>query len=56
MLIIPDITKTESTVIIILLYIVLKKITTNALSQRSQFIFKHIALGNHALRAQPTDY
>ena len=66
----------------LLLYIVLKKITTNALSQRSQFIFKHlkmynesrshsyfavceldiavraldIALGNHALRAQPTDY
>ena len=62
--------------------IVLKKITTNALSQRSQFIFKHlkmynesrshsyfavceldiavraldIALGNHALRAQPTVY
>ena len=47
--------------------IVLKKITTNALSQRSQFIFKFcelniavrtldIALGNHALRAQPTDY
>ena len=68
--------------IIVLFYIVLKKITTNALSQRSQFIFKHlkmynetrshsyfavceldiavraldIALGNHALRAQPTDY
>ena len=36
-LIIPDITKTES--IIVLLYIVLKKITANALSQRSQFIF-----------------
>ena len=52
-LIIPDITKTESNH---LLYIVLKKITTNALSQRSQFIFKHIALGNHALRTQPTDY
>ena len=102
-LIIPDITKTECK------YIVLKKITTNALSQRSQFIFKHlkmynrlyktikcrkvkciskkvslnlylqvichlggsmkriekpffavreldIALGNHALLAQPTDY
>ncbi|KAK2555497.1 E3 ubiquitin-protein ligase rnf213-alpha [Acropora cervicornis] len=58
------------------------KIATNALSKRSQFIFKHlkmynesrshsycavceldiaaraldIALGNHALRAQPTDY
>ena len=53
-LIIPYITKTESNNC--LLYIVLKKITTNALSQRSQFIFKHIAFGNHALRAQPTDY
>ena len=50
-----------------LLYIVLEKITTNALSLRSQFIFKvceldipvralDIALGNHALRVQPTDY
>ena len=53
-LIIPDITKTKSN-IIVLLYIVLKKIT-NTLLQRSQFIFKHIALGNHALRMQPTDY
>ena len=44
---------------IVLLYIVLKKITTNALSQRSQFIAVRaldVALGNHALRAQPTDY
>ena len=79
-LIIPDITKTESNNCFIIHF--LKKITTNALSQRSQFIFKHlkmynesrshsyfavceldiavraldIALGNHALRAQPTDY
>ena len=53
--------------IIVLLYIVLKQITTNALSHRTQFIFDtpcsyfavrelDIALGNHALRAQPTDY
>ena len=56
-LIIPDITKTESNNC--LLYIVLKKITTNALSQQSQFIAVRtldIALGNHALREQPTDY
>ena len=32
--------------IIVLLYIVLKKITTNALSQRSQFIFKHLEMYN----------
>ena len=42
-------------------------VTTNALSHRAQFIFDKpcsyfavreldIALGNHALRAQPTDY
>ena len=43
-------------IVLLYMYIVLKKITTNALSQRSQFIFKHIALGNHALRAEPTDY
>ena len=42
-LIIPDVTKPESNNIV-LLYIVLKKIMTSALSQRSQFIFKHIAL------------
>ena len=51
------ITLTET--LIVLLYIVLKKIMTNALSQRSQFIAVRaldIALGNHTLRAQPTDY
>ena len=32
--------------IIVLLHIVLKKITTNALSQRSQFIFKHLKMYN----------
>ena len=64
-LIISDITKPN--LIIVLLYIVLKQITTNALSHRTQFIFDtpcsyfavrelDIALGNHALRAQPTDY
>ena len=53
--------------IIVLLYIVLKQIMTNALSYRTQFIFDtpcsyfavrelDIALGNHALHAQPTDY
>ena len=61
-LIIPDVTKTTKTVIVIL-----KKLMTNALSQRSQNYFAvhelditvrklDIALGNHALRAQPTDY
>ena len=64
-LIISDITKPN--LIIVLLYIVLKKITTNTLSHRTQLIFDKpcsyfavreldIALGNHALRAQPTDY
>ena len=59
-----DITKPN--LIIVLLYIVLKKITTNALLHRTQFIFNNpcsyfavreidIALGNHALRTQPTD-
>ena len=52
-LIIPDITKTESNNCFIIHCF--EEITTNALSQRSQFIFKHIAVGNHALRAQPTD-
>jgi len=66
-LIVSDVTKTESTVIIVLLNIVLKKITTNALSHRRQFIFDKacsyfavreldIGLGNHALHVQPTDY
>ena len=47
--------------------IVLKQITANALLHRTQFIFDtpcsyfavrelDIALGHHALRAQPTDY
>ena len=64
-LIISDITKPN--LIIVLLYIVLKQITPNALSHRIQFIFDtpcsyfalrelDIALGNHTLRAQPTDY
>ena len=38
------------------IYIVLKKITTNALSQDIAVRALDIALGNHALRAQPTDY
>jgi len=38
---------------IVLLYIVLKKITTNAQSHGTLF---DVALWNHALRAQPTDY
>ena len=45
-LIIPDITKIESNNNIVLLYLVLKKITTNALLQRSQFIFKHLKMYN----------
>ena len=45
---IPDITK--SNLITVLLYIVLKKITTNKPSHRTQF---NIALKNHALHAQP---
>ena len=60
-----DITKTESNV---LLYIVLKQITTNALSHRTQFIFDAACSYftvvkltllleiTHILRAQPTDY
>ena len=66
-LIIPDITKTESNNCFV--YIVLKKITTNAAitESRSHSYFAvrkldiavrelDIALGNHALCAQPTDY
>ena len=52
-LIIPDNTKTSSNNCFIIHCF---EENTNALSQRSQFIFKHIALGNHALRAQPTYY
>ena len=48
-LIIQDITKTE--LIILLLYIVLKKITTNTLSQGT---LVDILIENHVLRAQPT--
>ena len=47
---IPDITK--SNLITVLSYIVLKKITTNKPSHRTQ---SNIALKNHALHAQPTD-
>ena len=65
-LIISDITKTESNNCFIQ-YIVLKQIKPNPLSHRTQFIFDtpcsyfavrelNIALGNHALRTQPTDY
>ena len=43
-LIIPDITKTESNNCFIIHC--LKKITTNALSQRSQFLFKHLKMYN----------
>ena len=50
-LIIPDITKTESNNC--LLYLVLKKITTNALSQRSQFIFKHLKMYRRSGRVAP---
>ena len=64
-LIIPDITKTESNNC--LLYIVLKKKLTYLLSYLllSYFAVREldiavrtldITLGNHALRAQPTDY
>ena len=64
-LIILDITKTKSNNCFITPCF-FKKITTNALSHRIQFIFDKpssyfavrefdIALGNHALRAQPTD-
>ena len=64
-LIIPDITKPN--LIIVLLYIVLKKTTTNALLKKrideTCFSFAvyetpltKTTLGNHALRAQPTDY
>ena len=60
-----DITKPN--LIIFLLYIVLKNITTNALLHRTQFIFGKlcsyyavrkldITLGNYALRAQLIDY
>ena len=60
-------TETLIILIIVLLYIVLKQIATNALSHRTQFIFDtpcsyfavlelDIPLGNHALRVQPTDY
>ena len=49
-LIISDITKTN--LLIVLLYSLLKKVTTNALSHRTQF---DGALGNDALRMQPTD-
>ena len=52
---------------IVLIFIFLKKIATIALSYRTQFMFDKpscyfavreldIVLGNHALRAQPTDY
>ena len=64
-LIIPDITKTEANNCFIIHCF--EENNANALSQRSQFIFKFceldiavraldIARGNHALRAQPTDY
>ena len=43
-LVIPILQKPN--LIIVLLYIVLKKITTNALSQRSQSIFKHLKMYN----------
>ena len=59
--------KNRIDLIIVLLYIVSKQITTNTLSHRTQFVFDtpcscfavrelDIALGNHALSAQPTDY
>ena len=48
-LITPDITKTECNRCF--LFIVWNKITTNALSRRSQF---EITFGNHALRVEPT--
>ena len=51
-LIIPEITKKKTNLIMVLLYIVLKKIRTNTASHGTQF---DSALGNHALRAQPTD-
>ena len=53
-LIIPDITNTVCNRIIVLLYIVLKKVITNTLSHRIKLTF-HGSLGNQALQAQPTD-
>ena len=44
--------KKKTNLIMVLLYIVLKKIRTNTASHGTQF---DSALGNHALRAQPTD-
>ena len=59
---ISDITKTSSNnclfedrghiITTVLLCIILKKITTKTPSHATQF---EVALGNHALRAQPTD-
>ena len=54
-LIIPDITKTESNNCFIIHCFEENK-DKRILLQRSQFILKHIALGNHALGRQPTDY
>ena len=62
-----DVRYSQKNLIIVLLYTVLKKITTNALPHRTQFIFDKprpyfalreldIVLKNHALRAQSTDY
>ena len=48
-LIIPDI---QNLIIIVLLYIVLKKIRTNTALHGTQFDIAH---GNHALCAQPAD-
>ena len=42
----------KNLMIIVFLYIVLKKITTNTPLQETWI---DIAIGNHALRAQPTD-
>ena len=53
-LIIPDLTKTESSnVVLLYMYIFLKKIATNTLLHRTQSDI--YTLRNHALHMQPTD-
>ena len=52
-LIIPDITNTVCNRIIVILYIVLKKVITNKHTVPQNQV--DISLGNQALQAQPTD-
>ena len=53
-LIIPDITKTESNNCFIIHCF--EENNDKGIMAAITVFFKHIALGNHALRAQPTDY